>query len=335
MSRGIPLLEVVDRSTVATPQDRRASGLGGWPDGTFGHVRTPEGTVVLAPDGPRTVRHVLPRGILERALPGEPVVIDGLPPLVDHASGGPCLRDPSSGGLVLLYHGEVHRHGEPTEFWSYVGVAASDDGGRSFRHVGVAVEPSVGLGRWLDGGLPSLDVGGGAFVDHDGEVRLFHMDRSARPGLNLGAVRASRAEVLGVASGGPAPRWERLRGADGSPLDLLPPSAWEHGIWWFDVVRHAPSGGLLLVYSNLAHGRWSVRAAWAPDGRVFAEPVEVLAPGDGIELLYVTLSSGDPSCQRELAGGRVELYTVTSATGGFGRWADAVLERVSCELVVP
>ncbi|MFZ4432513.1 MAG: hypothetical protein ACOYOQ_04860 [Microthrixaceae bacterium] len=335
MSPPRPILRPCERVTIATPAGRAAAGLHGWPDGTFGHVRSPAGTVVFAPDGPRTVRHVLRDGVPDTVVPGEPVVIQDLPPLVDHAAGGPCLRDASTGSVVLIYHGEVHRHGEPTEFWSYLGLAVSDDEGRTFRHAGAVAEPSVGLGRWLDGGHRSVDVGGGGCVVRDGELWVHHMDRSAEPGLNLAVMRAPLADVVAAGAAGPGPAWERLRGADGVALDLLPPSAWEHGIWWFDVARHAPSGGTLLVYSNLTHGRWSVRAAWSADGRGFDEPVEVLAPPAGSELLYVTLSSGDPAHQRELGDERVELYTVSSGTGGFGRWVDAVVERVSCELVVP
>jgi hypothetical protein len=62
----------------------------------------------------------------------------------DYAGGGPTWRDPASGALFQVYHGEYHAEypkGQP--FYTALGLAISRDSGRSFRKLGITIRPEI------------------------------------------------------------------------------------------------------------------------------------------------------------------------------------------------
>ena len=295
--------------------------------------------MVLSPNGPNVLRQERrgPRrgGAVEfDDGPGTEVAISGLPPLVDYASGGPVFHDDRRGVTLLFYHGEVHHLGDATRFWSFIGVAASRDGGERFADLGPVVEPHQSLGHWLDHGDRSVEIGSGGFVVVDGEFDLYFTDASAPMPVNLGAVHAPVDEVVDAAVRGEGVEWRRRRSRT-NPFDTsdLFPRRWGfHFVRWFDVAVDRETGRRLMIYSCESFGRWNLFVTWSDDGTIWSAPTPLLERPSSVERLYVTIDSGADGVPRHVRASDVEVYVVASAVGGFDRWDDATIERWSLSI---
>lgn len=329
-----PVVVVRDRSRAIEAEERRAAGRDHWVDGTFGRFRRGRRTVVLSPNGRTVLRQERrrPRGrdaVELDAGPGTAVVISGLPPLVDYASGGPVFHDERRDVTLLAYHGEVHHLGDATRFWSFIGLAVSRDAGVHFDDLGPVVEPHETLGHWLDHGDRSVEIGSGGFVVADGEIDLFFTDASAPMPVNLGAVHASVDDVVEAAVRGEGVSWQRRR-SDTNPFatsDLFPRRWGFHFVRWFDVAVDRDSGRRLLIYSCESFGRWNLFVTWSDDGTVWSAPTPLLERPSSVERLYVTIDSGVDGRPRQVCAAEFTIHVVASSVGGFDRWTDAVIER--------
>ena len=328
-----PVVVVRDRSRVVDVEARRAHGRDHWVDGTFGRFQQGRRSVVLSPNGPTVFRQERRRrrgGVVDLdAGPGTEVSISGLPPLVDYASGGPVFHDARRNVTLLFYHGEVHHLGDATRFWSFIGLAASRDGGERFSDVGPVVEPHESLGHWLDHSDRSVEIGPGGFVAVDGEFDLFFTDASAPMPVNLGAVHASIDDVVDAAVRSEGVVWRRRR-SHTNPFetsDLFPRRWGFHFIRWFDVAVDRASSRRVMIYSCESFGRWNLFATWSLDGTVWSAPAPLLERPSSIERLYVTIDSGRDAPPRYIDARDLTVYVVASRVGGFDRWEDAVVER--------
>jgi hypothetical protein len=328
--------EVGPAEVVATADQRRAAGLHHWVDGTLGIDRTVAGApLVIAPNGPHLARHRLgPDGLVAGLEVAEQEIL-GLADGIDHASGGPLHRDPETGTLLLVYHGERFANGDPADYWSFLGLAASHDDGRTFHDLGPILTSPSGEGD--DGRHRPVEVGPGGFVVRDGWWHLYFLDRAnVSATLHLGVARASVDDVRAAVAAGRAPRFAKYRdgafaepGLGGGAGELLP--AVDGRPLWFDVAWIPAVGATLLVYATAARGpdgrpHWYHRARLSVDGVAWGEPVDLGPEAVGGERLYVTVDSGGAD-QRRIDGDGFDLYRVVSDGGGY-RWDDARLERV-------
>jgi hypothetical protein len=149
----------------------------------------------------------------------------------DYVGGGPVLAlSNASGGhaLALFYHAEFHRGptctGAPC-FYGTLGLAASVDGGATFKKLGEIVQPAVSRPDWVTGhAASSLSIGAGPYVLGDAQgnpvdpsgvnpattyVYVFFDDldtTNAAPCDTqqcLGVARASLQDVIDAAFGAP------------------------------------------------------------------------------------------------------------------------------------
>lgn len=175
-------VRVVANQVVVTDQERRAAGYQArpagiipdpgqwpyfaWPDTQLGVVRTRDGSRYLffgsdgschegcAGNSPRSGSITVTQGTLDHPL-GLPVgdpdpsptefllsTSVNLPATMDYVGGGPVYRvpegEPGAGNLLLVYHAE--RPANP--FWSWLGLAKSDDDGGTWQDLGLMISPN-------------------------------------------------------------------------------------------------------------------------------------------------------------------------------------------------
>lgn len=331
-------VEVGAPEVVPSTSQRRARQLDYWVDGTFGVHRDAARTLVIAPNGPRYARHELgPEGDIGRGLiagvRGATETIQGLPDAVAHASGGPLFHDPITGLLVVVYHGETFRNGDSSDYYSFLGMAASHDGGSTFRDLGRIITSEL---EEHDAARPRpVDVGSGAFVVVDDWFLVYFQDRGIIDmRRNLAVARASVAEVFDAATAGRAPEFRKRfegeftePGLGGRSDELISPANCR--IAWFDSIYLEQLGCVGLVASRFVGVAptdlcWTQQLFVSGDGIDWRGPFDVGSPQPA-EMLYVSLDSGGPDPRRS-EDGTFDLYRTRSTTSF--RWDDAQLERL-------
>lgn len=330
--------EVTDHRVVVGRNERRSAGLEHWVDGTLGVDRHGGRTLVVAPNGPYLSRHDLGANGFISGLLEARQRIQGLPADVDHASGGPLYRDPVSGVLVLVYHGETFRNADPTDYWSFIGLAASYDDGETFNDLGRVVS------SWLDEHDPGrprpVDVGSGGHSVHDGWFHLHFQDRGIlHSRRDLSVARARTDDVVAAALEGTVPAFTKYfdgrwcqPGLGGRSDELLPGLrrrvVWSDAAWSDVLSRH------VLVVSQVARmeddvAHWQQSVSLSLDGAHWSEPTPVGTP-EPAEMLYVTIDSGGMD-QHRIEGDEFFLYRVRSTSRW--RWDDARLERLTVRII--
>ena len=324
--------EVGPAEVVVTAEERRRAGLDHWVDGTMGFHRRNGRTLVVAPNGPVLSRHDLSAGgFLDGLLaPSEP--IRGLPDDVDHASGGPLYETPD-GELLLLYHGERFRNGDHRDFWSFLGLARSSDGGRTFEDLGPVVTSDV-VEEDPDRPTP-VELGAGGLLVRDGWFDVYFQDRSATViRRHLALARAPLDDVLDAVRSGRTPVLRKYHAgrfdepAIGGRSDELLPGP-RYGVAWSDVAYLEGLGCVAMVYSAAVafvgrQVRWNHFVVLSRDGLRFGKVHALHEDAPPGEMLYVTVDSGGP-LQRHVTGDRFWIYAVRSWSAY--RWDDAWLER--------
>jgi hypothetical protein len=322
---------------VVDHDERVESGLDLWCDGTMGIHRTDGRTLVVSPNGGRLAHHDLSGGDFAHALLCSESSIRGHRGPWDHASGGPLLASPDGADLLLVYHGETFTDGEAHDYYSFLGMARSVDGGRRFDDLG----PVVRLHHRVDDPQRPrpVEIGSGSPVVHDGWLHLYFQDRTvhevssslsvARARLDdvWDAVRADRAPSFTKYHGG---RWSSP-GLDGPADDLLsgcfPPALWSDTAW-VDVLDC-----FLVLYSTVTSvvgglAEWMHFAALSRDGVTWGQPRPLYSRPVIGEILYLSIDSTGQD-QRRIEGTGFDLYRIWSDRRW--RWHNARLERVRVE----
>ena len=262
-----PWFRITDRRTIATPQSRAQLGLDHWPDGTIGFTRHRRRTLAFAPNGPVTAVHSSRSAKLPGRITNRRLSIDGLAADVDHASGGPVYRD-DSGGLLLFYHGERHADGDAERYDSFIGLAASADGGNSFADLGPIVSPEVRLVNGTP--VSGAEIGPGPFLIAGDHLLVYGCDTRAEQHFqNLWVARCPLDEVVESSRRGSPGTWTKLLDGDwtspglgGKATDLL---ATPRNSCWFDVTYLAAAEAFLLVVSPIWPSLLSPRCRQSSD----------------------------------------------------------------------
>ena len=294
--------------------------------------------IAVSPNGRTIARHDLTTDDLLGGLRGADRPIRGLPPEVEHASGGPLLHDPATETIIVVYHGETFHGGDPMIFWSFLGMAVSTDHAETFTDLGPIITAPGPTHADAERGI--VEVGGGGFVLREGWMQVYSGDRgTAEVRTQLGVARCRVDAVLESAARGAAPVFEKyLDGAWGSPglggemTDLLASN--EHRAMWFDAALLETTGQTLIVFSTVGLTAeegwgWTHMGCVSHDGIEFDEPQQLYPAVDDAQLLYLSLDAPGSS-QRCIAADWFHLYRVRSTTAF--RWDDACLERVTVHI---
>ncbi len=168
---------------VFTKSQRKSAGGSTWPDGSLGAVANGDGTYDFY--GANGSKPVMTTGTLTN--PGgskSKVSITGVPKKAfSYLSGGPVFEDPYSGARLMIYHAE--EGGKHKKFHSVLGMAISTDpDGRTFRDLGVIIQPNLPTGL--------AEVGGGSFAVVNGYFNVYYTDWMADGSINQVAVARRR-----------------------------------------------------------------------------------------------------------------------------------------------
>jgi hypothetical protein len=248
-----------------------------WPDTPLGIVRTPTGYAFFASDGSRHETPVGPMGgsavrtlgtlddPLGRAPPVEAIIAPNPDPAVNpeyrtytYLGGGPVFRVPpglpGAGRLLMVTHAEIRTPATRPHpsFYAILGLAASDDGGRSWIALGEIIRVNHPYEQDMDG----FDIGDPPLVrTPDGEfLQIYFRDwQGSAPHWGDSVTRASvaRAPLAAVAAaafGGPR--------RSAAPFRKYFEGAWsEPGIGGraTDIYPHGVGADLQVVYSSELH----------------------------------------------------------------------------------
>ncbi len=254
----------------------------------------------------------------------------------DYASGGPVYYDAPNDRLIMFYHGEIY---DPSvfSFYSYIGLAASTDGGDTFEDLGQIIRPDIDIADTDRAG--ALDVGSATYVINGGFFYVYHKDmREDGTDVRMAVSRAPIADVLDAAANGTTSPWQKYfngsfssPGVGGSADNIMPitPSY----INWMDTVYVEGLNEYVMVYSSINDGLIGSMnyITTSEDGINWSFPREIYDDFSSEEISFVTLTSPDYSRQRVVTGDNFELFRTVSASQYVSgdRWEDARVEKIN------
>jgi len=317
-------------------QNKRAY-LGGrdtffWPDGNMGFVPLDEGQYRFF--AANSVRSAVTVGTLDdpgSVVENNKLTIDGVDPQFAYASGGPIYRDPESGLLLMFYHGERHFGGNGSVFHAAIGLAVSQDEGKTFQNLGIILENNA----QPDANAPCCaDMGGATYTIKDGQFLVYFRDRQADLNTNeLALATAPVDEVVEAAKNGMTSPWFKYQkdgpqpGLSGtsSPLEIGNPFT-----DWFSVSYNSFIDRYVMVIST--HDRaevykYQLYLTTSVDGYQWSPRVLLTETDDELTYPSIIGIEGDPLS----IGKTFYIYYVTTPRG-VTRWHGTKFQRMTVTL---
>ena len=366
---------VVSRTTLVDAEGRRHLGLHHWPDGTIGRFVRDGRIVTVGPNGDGLARteFTLPRWsdrltkrfagvqLSLRARPHGPAAagssatqpsgpeVLGLGTLTeahgrishmkepaDYMAGGPVFYDADRDLALLVYHAEEHAGGDPRDFFSSLGLAASRDGGSTWTDLGRIVRAQLPASAASRTWGP-VEMGPGALLWTDDRlVVLFGDFRDDGRRVNLAAASAPRRELLDAAAQGRCVEWRKWDGRSfaepglgGRSAELLSAFATYGQVAWTDAAwLHHRQRWALVAATNFM-GAWVLVVITTTDGVRWSAATVVEGSRCEAEALYVSAHEPlTPAEASELGPDGFAVLRVVSSRGGYDRWDDAFVERL-------
>jgi len=365
----------VSRTTFGDTAARRLLGLDHWPDGTIGRFVRNGRIVTVGPNGDGLARteFTLPRWsdrltkrfagaplslrarphgtAAARTSPPEPTGpevpglgtftetrgrISNMKEPADYTAGGPVFYDADRDLALLVYHAEEHADGEPRDFFSSLGLAASRDGGSTWTDLGRIIRAQLPASAASRSWGP-VEMGPGTLLWTDDRLVVlfgdFH-DNGRR--VNLAAASAPRRELLDAALQGRCVEWRKWDGTSfatpglgGRSAELMSPFATYGQVAWTDAAWLRNRQRWALVAATNFMGAWVLVVSTTTDGVRWSTATVVEGSRCEAEALYV--SAHEPLTRaeaNELGPDGFAVLRVVSSLGGYDRWEDAVVERL-------
>lgn len=255
---------------VVSNQARLAAGLSLWPDTALGVLTDGTGYRFLAagePDStpPYPTRVVTTGGTLDNPIAGgvrAARFVVGGPAGYDYLSGGPVYRDPGSGTVLQMLHGE-HRFGNGL-FYSELNLGRYDPATGDTTLLGAIVRPTASLAD-VQAAQVDADLGDPAFAPMTvgGVSYLYaYFPDFASDGAghivetSLAVARAPLADVLAAAGAGTVSPWQKYHdgGWTEPALGGRSTSVQDDSLAWAPNVVHSTTlGGMLMVAGMSPH----------------------------------------------------------------------------------
>lgn len=311
-----------------------------WPDGLLGFFSKDGNNKMIASNGEEVGVVTTTDGLSIDSVEGTNVPIDDMIEPADFASGGPLYHDTENDRLFMIYHGEEYTGGDAGNYWSFLGLAVSEDGGASFTDLGRFIEPNMTEDSVNRSG--AVEIGSGPIVVRDGYIYVYFKDTidsgdSGGEAIKWAVARAPLDEVLATADGDPMPNWQKYYdgsfsedGLGGLSDDLF--ENYPH-VRSGDIIYSTQLEKYIMVYStNIAV--WNQVIVTSEDGINWSEP-ELLYEEEENELIYTTLFSGDFSNPKVITGNEFTMYRTNATEGDSDRWNDLKLEALTVTFDTP
>lgn len=328
--------KVCKRGTVLTMAQRLGKGLTNWPDGTIGIVVSGGHDHFVGPDTGQQVAQTTGTSSDPAAhgLVAQSHLTTHLQS--NYASGGPIYRV-SSRRWLLFYHAERWPHDESDRFYSWLGMAVSNDQGHTWHDLGQIIRPHI---AYNPNARQAVEVGGGPYVIIGGYFYVYFRDEVSANGIfgptlsDLSVARAPVASVVSAAARGRVVKWHDYDaggwtqpgiGGKASPLETgNPPTG------WFSVGYDPTVKRYILIAAARDFRGTNLFLSFSLDG-IHWTPRQRLTSGTA-ESYYPSLI-GTGSNPLALGHDFNVVYTY-SPLGGAARWTDGVLDRLTIDLAV-
>ncbi len=321
---------------VYTAQQRVALGLNYWPDGNLGVVTSGSTYGFYAAN---SGQGIYTTGTLDN--PGgsiRNVTITNRLSSYNYMAGGQVYDDPVSGRRLLFYHAEFNN---PTsyQFYGEIGIAISTDANKlQFRDLGPILRPNATKAQAA--GFP-VDVGGGTFAVNNGKFYVyFHDYEPDATQSNTAVAAAPISTVIANALANQSTPFEKYYngsfsqpglGGLSSPLEPGNPNTrWSSVSYNSYLNQYVMAVAESKDLEDNVH-QVSLYLTSSSDGLNWG-PRQFLAGGSG-ELFYPNLVGIDGS--PNTTGKTFDVYFTSSQRGGFDRWTDASLMRISVTVPEP
>ena len=269
------------------------------------------------------------------------VVIDNKPAGYGYAAGGPVYADPQFPDvMVMIYHSERYPKGDEKDYYVELNLAASEDGGASWRHLGPILTSAISYEQWAaDPDRQPLDLGGGTFtIAEDEGVRYLYVyfqdDASGGP---VSVARAPIDAVTRAAAENTAAPWFKFyRGAWTEPgvggrssYVFQDRDSRRHWPYFLSVSYNEFLGQYLMVASTSKESSdepvsTQLRISTSPDA-IHWSPSQLIAQAARDELMYPTVINPDGDALT--SGERFFVYYVHSQAGGWAMHEDLNVMR--------
>jgi len=315
---------------IATDAERKAEGLDFWIDGNLGLFERGGQIVSVSVNGSDTARIIADGSNIFGTVTDSNVLIQNQSLSSDHASGGPVYYDEPNDRLLMFYHGEFHDP-DPLDFYSYLGLAQSYDGGETFDDLGQIISPGIDITSPSRAG--AVEMAGAPYIIHDGYFYVYYKDKLPDNSVvNVGVARAAVADVLADAANDTVGSWTKYDngsfsepgiGGTSENIFLGYPNA-----VWFDTAYSEQLDEYIMVYSHESGQQYSHLITTSADGINWTTPELLYDQPSSYEEPYVTITSPDFSNQRTIPGDSFYILKTVSATGFTAfRWDDAWIEQ--------
>jgi hypothetical protein len=234
--------------------------------------------------------------------------------------------------LLMFYHAERHFGGDGRIFHSAIGLAVSNDDGKSFHNLGIILESNA---RPNVHARCCVDMRGATYMIKDSKFYLYFSDRLQNgTDIYLALATAPVAEVVEAAHNGKTSPWFKYYLGDQEP-----------GISG----RSSPlePGNPFIVWNGVSYNtyikKYIMAIAYHPEADLYASGLYLISSEDGItwsprvplilncdcELVYPTIISpdGDPFH----TGEQFYIYYTTTPRG-IPRYRDTSLQRMTVAL---
>lgn len=308
---------------MVTKADRTSKGLNWWNDGCFGVVKNGADYSFYAANGSTTSKTTGALDNIAGTVSYSSKAIQNMKHTYNYAAGGPIYNDADTGNLIMIYHFEKHRAGDPTRFYSGLGMAKSTDGGNTFSDIGEIVTANV---SYDSVNCPTIvEMMGGAYTIKDGYMYVYFADYLESGEMNsLSVARASLSDILTAAAGGNATSFSKyysgtfsqpgIAGLSSSLISGNPSTR------WMDVTYNSYLNRFVMVVAqNTSSTGVNLFMTSSVDGINWDARVQI--ESEAGESFYPTLvgTESDP----KVTGNSFYIYYTHSVAGGFDRWSDA------------
>jgi hypothetical protein len=309
---------------------RKADGLNLWLDGNLGLFERGGQIFSISPNGPDTARITADGQDIYGTVNDANILIQNQAISSDHSSGGPVYYDEPNDRLLMFYHGEIHDP-DPSDFYSYIGLAQSYDGGATFEDLGQIIRARIDITDPDRSG--AVEMAGAPYIIRDGYFYVYYKDKlEDNSVVNVGVARAAVADVLADADNDTVGTWTKYYnnsfsepGIGGIPQNVL---AGQPNAVWFDVAYSQVLDEYIMVYSHNSGQQYTHLITTSSDGLTWNSPNLLYETASSYEEPYVTITSPDFSNQRNIAGNSFYLLRTISASAFTGfRWDNAWVEQ--------
>jgi hypothetical protein len=252
-------------------------------------------------------------------------------PDIGYLSGGQTY-DLGRHRRLMFVHAERYPTGDVTVFYGSIGLALSEDDGRSWRFLGEIFRPDLPYEQF-QGCRDAVNASFGQFVIARTEGRRFFysysLDHDDSCATDYAVFRAPVGEVVRAARRGRVTTWRKFfDGAFAEPAlggrftDILP-GAQTRG---FAVTYNTHLGRYLFIYPHRYPGDtyWEWRLAESADAVQWSAPVAVGPATPGERYAPSVIS---PGARPQTSRRGFWLYYTASLSAGWDRWPTSTLTR--------